>query len=157
MNEQGKEFVAKKKWEGWQKACFFGMIVFMCVLLYLTRTIAFMIAFLFVLMALSLYYMINTFKQEYAYTISNKFVCEVLKSSGKRKPICEFYTDDMTFTGSYYENDTKADDADEFFYAAADVRDEGTYIAVFERDGKKSVVFFTPNDMMKGALNGLKK
>lgn len=154
MNEKNKEFVADKKWDAWQVGVFVGVIVVALVVLWFTRTIAFMIAFLFVLAALSLYYMKNTFKAEYAYTISSKFTVEILQSGGKRKPVCEFFISDMTLCGVYDdENKKKLADVSETIVAATDVKDdEETYFALFEREGKKRAVLFTPNDMMLAEL-----
>ncbi len=149
MDEKNKEFVAKKNWDKSQYACFIGMIVAMAVLLYITRTIAFMIAFLFVLMALSLYYMWNTFKAEYAYTVSNRLVVEVLKSGNKRKAICEFFLADMTKCGKWTKEKQAELKGVKVFEAATDVKDEdATYYALFSRNGSENVVLFTPNDMM---------
>ena len=154
MNEKNKEFVAKKKWEGWQIGVFLGVIVVMLAAFTVLSIlkIMFMVAFLFVLGILSLYYMKNVFKSEYAYTISNKFTVEVLKSGGKRVSVCEFFVSDMTFCGNYYENADKADDVEDFVKAATDVRNDDTYLAVFEKDGVKKGLFFTPNEMMLAEL-----
>lgn len=158
MTEQGKEFVAKKKWDKSQVGLFWGVIVVMIAAFAVLSMlgIAFMVAFLFVLGVLSLYYMKNTFKAEYAYTISNRIVVEILKSGGKRVSVCDFYLADMTLCGKYNDaNKAKLTNIDKTYVAATDVDDsEETYCALFERDGKSSVLLFTPNDMM---LNEMKK
>ena len=153
MNERNKEFVAKKGWDAWQVLVFIGTILVMIVAAVLLRTIWWMMAFLFVLGLLSLYYMKNTFKAEYAYTISNKLTVEVLKSGGKRKSVYECFFSDVTFFGKYAENSEKAEGC-EIVKAATSVNDESTYIMVIEREGKKTTLLFTPNDMM---LSELKK
>lgn len=156
MTEHGKEFVAKKNWDTWQKALFIGVIAVTLIVFWFTRTIAFMIAFLFVLAALSLYYMKNTFKAEYAYTISGKLVVEILKSGGKRESIKDFYFTDMTLCGKYNDaNKAKLTNIDKTYQAATDVKDdEETYFALFERDSKSELLLFTPNEMM---LNEMRK
>lgn len=152
MDERNKEFVAKKKWDAWQVALFVGVIVVMVVAFAILSKlgIMFMVAFLFVLGILSLYYMKNTFKAEYAYTISSRMNVEILKSGGKRAPICDFYLADMTLCGKYNdENKAKLTNVGKTYKAATDVKDfEETYFALFERNGSSSVVLFTPNDMM---------
>lgn len=155
MNENGKEFVAKKKWDKSQTAIFFAVIAVMVVMFVLLRTIWWMVAFLFVLGVLSLYYMNNTFKAEYAYTVSSKLKIEVLKSGGKRRDICEFFMSDMVFCGKYAdENGKHFDNLDNVVRACTDERDDETYCAVFEREEKREAVLFTPNEMM---LNEMKK
>jgi hypothetical protein len=152
MDERNKEFVAKKKWDAWQVALFVGVFVVMVVAFAILSKlgIMFMVAFLFVLGILSLYYMKNTFKAEYAYTISSRMNVEILKSGGKRAPICDFYLADMTLCGKYNdENKAKLTNVGKTYKAATDVKDfEETYFALFERNGSSSVVLFTPNDMM---------
>ncbi len=152
MDEKNKEFVAKKKWDAWQVALFTGVILVMVVAFAVLSKlgIMFMVAFLFVLGILSLYYMKNIFKAEYAYTISGKMVVEILKSGGKRTPVCEFFLADMTLCGRYNdENKAKLTNTGKTFVAATDVKDfEETYFALFERNGSSNVVLFTPNDMM---------
>lgn len=156
MNEKGKEFVAKKKWDKKQVVLFWGVIVFMLAAFAVLSilNIAFMVAFLFVLGVLSLYYMKNIFKAEYAYTVSSKLTVEILKSGGKRVEICQFFLSDMTFCGVYNdENGQKLEDVDNIITACTDARDEEeTYCALFDRDGKKTAVLFTPNDMMLDEL-----
>ena len=156
MNERSKEFVAKKKWDAWQVGLFTGVIIAMLVVMFILRTIWWMVAFLFVLVILSLYYMKNTFKAEYAYTLSNKLFVEILKSGGKRESLGEFFLSWMTCCGKYTkENKAKLTDVHETVVAATDVKDEDeTYFALFEKDGKKTVLLFTPNEMM---LSELKK
>lgn len=152
MDEKNKEFVAKKKWDKSQVVLFWSVIVVMLVAFAVLSMlgIAFMVAFLFVLGVLSLYYMKNTFKAEYAYTVSSKLVVEILKSGGKRVPICEFFLADMTLCGKYDENNkAKLTNVSKTFVAATEPKDgEETYFALFERNGSESVVLFTPNDMM---------
>lgn len=152
MNERSKEFVAKKKWEKSQLALFLSVIAVMLAAFIVLSMIGimFMVAFLFVLGILSLYYMKNIFKAEYAYTISNKLTVEVLKSGGKRVPVYECFFSDMKYIGKYNsENEAKFANADETVKAATDVKDEEeTYGALVERDGKKTLLLFTPNDMM---------
>lgn len=150
MDEKNKEFVAKKNWDGWQYGVFFGVIAVTLIVFWFTRTIAFMIAFLFVLAALSLYYMKNIFKAEYAYTISSRMVVEILKSGGKRVPVCEFFLADMTLCGKYNdENKAKLTNVGKTVVACTDAKDdEDTYFALFERNGSATVVLFTPDDMM---------
>lgn len=150
MDEKNKEFVAKKNWDKGQYALFIGVIIALVAALYITRTIAFMIAFLFVLVVLSLYYMWNTFKAEYAYTVSSKLVVEILKSGGKRVPVAEFFLADMTLCGKYTdENKARLTNITKTVEAATDVKDdEETYFALFERDNASTVLLFTPNDMM---------
>ena len=152
MDERSKEFVAKKKWDAWQVALFVGVIVVMVVAFAILSKlgIMFMVAFLFVLGILSLYYMKNTFKAEYAYTISSRMNVEILKSGGKRTPICDFFLADMTLCGKYNdENKAKLTNVGKTYQAATDVKDcEETYFALFERNGSSNVVLFTPNDMM---------
>lgn len=152
MTERGKEFVAKKKWDKWQVILFWGVIVVMLAAFAVLSmlNIAFMVAFLFVLGVLSLYYMKNIFKAEYAYTVSSKLTVEILKSGGKRVDVCEFFLSDMIFCGAYTdENSQKLEGAENTITACTDARDEDeTYCALFDRDGKKTAVLFTPNDMM---------
>lgn len=151
MDEKNKEFVAKKNWDAWQVALFTGVIIVMVVAFAILSKlgIMFMVAFLFVLGILSLYYMKNTFKAEYAYTISGRMVVEILKSGGKRTPVCDFYLADMTLCGKYdINNKAKLTDVGKTYVAATNVKDEDTYFALFERNGSSSVVLFTPNDMM---------
>lgn len=150
MDERGKEFVAKKNWDNWQYALFIGVIIALLAVMYITRTIAFMIAFLFVLVVLSLYYMWHTFKAEYAYTISGKLTVEILKSGGKRQSVCEVFLSDIVFAGKYNDEiKAKLENIDETIKAATDVKDdEETYAALVERNGKRTVILFTPNDMM---------
>ncbi|MBR5535232.1 MAG: hypothetical protein IKU60_01155 [Clostridia bacterium] len=150
MDEKNKEFVAKKNWDTWQKALFIGVIAVTLVVFWFTKTIAFMIAFLFVLAALSLYYMKNTFKAEFAYTISSRMVVEILKSGGKRVPVCDFFLADMTLCGKYDDMaKSKLTSIGKTYVAATDVKDgEETYFALFERNGSSNLVLFTPNDMM---------
>lgn len=150
MDEKNKEFVAKKNWDAWQKALFAGVIAAMLVVLFVLRTIWWMVAFLFVLVLLSLYYMKNTFKAEYAYTISTRMVVEILKSGGKRESVCDFFLADMTLCGKYNEaNKAKLTNVSKTYAAATDVKDgDETYFALVERNGSSSVVLFTPNDMM---------
>lgn len=152
MDERSKEFVAKKKWDAWQVALFWGVIAVMVVAFAVLSKlgIMFMVAFLFVLGILSLYYMKNTFKAEYAYTISGRMVVEILKSGGKRVPVCDFYLADMTLCGKYdEENKAKLTNIGKTYAAATDVKDGyETYFALFERNGSSNVVLFTPNDMM---------
>ncbi len=153
MTEAGKEFVAKKKWDKSQTGLFCAVIAVMIVMFVLLRTIWWMVAFLFVLGLLSLYYMKNVFKAEYAYTVSSKLKIEILQSGGKRKDVCEFFLSDMTFCGEYSdENADRFDDLDCVVKACTDERDNDTYCAVFVRDGKKSAVLFTKNDMMLGEM-----
>lgn len=156
MNEKNKEFVAVKKWDTWQKALFAGVILAMLVAFVLLSTIWWMVAFLFVLVILSLYYMKNTFKAEYAYTVSGKIVVEVLKSGGKREPVCEFFASTVKMCGKYNsENKGKLEGISNIVKAATDIKDEDdTYFALVEKDNEKMVVLFTPNDMM---LDELKK
>lgn len=152
MDERSKEFVAKKKWDAWQVALFFGVIAVMLVVFVVLNMlgIMFMVAFLFVLGILSLYYMKNTFKAEYAYTISARMVVEILKSGGKRTPVCDFFLADMTLCGKYNEhNKAKLTNIGKTYAVATDIKDEDeTYFALFERNGSSDVVLFTPNDMM---------
>lgn len=152
MDEKNKEFVAKKKWDAWQIGLFTGVILVMIIAFAVLSKlgIMFMVAFLFVLGILSLYYMKNTFKAEYAYTISSRMVVEILKSGGKRVPVCDFYLADMTLCGKYNEdNKAKLTNVGKTFTAATDVKDiDETYFALFERNGSSNVVLFTPNDMM---------
>ncbi len=158
MDEKNKEFVAKKKWDAWQVGLFTGVILVMIIAFAVLSKlgIMFMVAFLFVLGILSLYYMKNTFKAEYAYTISSRMVVEILKSGGKRVPVCDFYLADMTLCGKYNEdNKAKLTNVGKTYAAATDVKDsEDTYFALFERNGSSNVVLFTPNDMM---LDEMKK
>lgn len=155
MTEAGKEFVAKKKWDKSQTALFCAVIAVMVVMFVVLRTIWWMVAFLFVLGLLSLYYMKNTFKAEYAYTVSSKLKIEILKAGGKRKDLGEFFLSDMEFCGEYSdENGAWFDDLDCVVKACTDESDSDTYCAVFVRDGKKTAVLFTKNDMM---LNEMKK
>ncbi len=150
MDEKNKEFVAKKNWDAWQYCVFFGVIAVALIVFWFTRTIAFMIAFLFVLAALSLYYMKNIFKAEYAYTISSRMVVEILKSGGKRVPVCDFFLADMTLCGKYNdENKAKLTSVGKTIVACTDAKDdEDTYFALFERNGSATAVLFTPDDMM---------
>lgn len=150
MDERSKEFVAKKSWDAWQKALFTGVIVAMLVVLFLLRTIWWMVAFLFVLVLLSLYYMKNTFKAEYAYTISARMVVEILKSGGNRVSVCDFFLADMTLCGKYdAANKAKLTNISKTYVAASNPKDEDdTYFALFERNGSSNLVLFTPNDMM---------
>ncbi len=154
MNERSKEFVAKKKWDAWQVALFTGVIVAMVIAFILLSRIWWMVAFLFVLVLLSLYYMKNTFKAEYAYTISSKIVVEILKSGGKRVPVCEFFASTVKSCGKYNsENKAKLSEVTEVIKAATDAKDEDeTYYALIEKDSKKQLVLFTPNDMMLAEL-----
>lgn len=156
MDERSKEFVAKKSWDMWQKGLFAGVIVVMVALFVLLRTIWWMVAFLFVLVLLSLYYMKNTFKAEYAYTFSNKLVVEILKSGGKRETVADFFFSDMALCGRYNdENKEKVKNVSNVVNAATNCKDgEETYFALFERGGESKLLLFTPNDMM---LNELKK
>ncbi len=152
MDEKNKEFVAKKKWDAWQVGLFTGVILVMVIAFAVLSKlgIMFMVAFLFVLGILSLYYMKNTFKAEYAYTISSRMVVEILKSGGKRVPVCDFYLADMTLCGKYNDdNKARLTAVGKTYAAATDVKDsEETYFALFERNGSSNVVLFTPNDMM---------
>lgn len=157
MDERSKEFVAKKSWDMWQKGLFAGVIVVMVALFIVLRTIWWMVAFLFVLVLLSLYYMKNTFKAEYAYTFSNKFVVEILKAGGKREMVADFFFSDITLCGKYNdENKEKVKNVKNVVNAATNCKDaEETYFALFERGGEESkLLLFTPNTMM---LNELKK
>lgn len=150
MDEKNKEFVAKKNWDTWQKALFAGIIVLMVAALVVLRTIWWMVAFLFVLVVLCLYYLKNTFKAEYAYTVSSKMVVEILKSGGKREPVCDFFLADMTLCGKYnQENKAKLTNIDKTYDVATNSKDEDeTYFALVERNSSNFVVLFTPNDMM---------
>lgn len=152
MDERNKEFVAKKKWDAWQVTLFVSVIVVMAAAFAILSKlgIMFMVAFLFVLGILSLYYMKNTFKAEYAYTISSRMTVEILKSGGKRVAVCDFFLADMTLCGKYNdENKAKLTNVGKTYKAATDVKDfEETYFALFERNGSSNVVLFTPNDMM---------
>lgn len=152
MDERNKEFVAKKKWDKSQVGIFCGVIAVMAVAFAVLSILGifFMVAFLFVLGILSLYYMTNIFKAEYAYTLSTRMTVEILKSGGKRVPVCEFFFADMTLCGAYTdENMEKVEKIDETIKACTDERDEDeTYFALFEREGKSTLVLFTPNDMM---------
>lgn len=152
MDERNKEFVAKKKWDAWQVGLFTGVILVMVVAFAILSKlgIMFMVAFLFVLGILSLYYMKNIFKAEYAYTISSRMTVEILKSGGKRVPVCDFFLADMTLCGQYDDaNKAKLTNIDKVYSAATDVKDfEETYFALFERNGSSNLVLFTPNDMM---------
>ncbi len=152
MDEKNKEFVAKKKWDTWQVALFAGVILVMVAAFIILSNlgIMFMVAFLFVLGALSLYYMKNIFKAEYAYTISTKMVVEILKSGGKREAVCDFFLADMTLCGRYTEeNKVKLANVGKTYNAATDAKDESeTYFALVERNSSSMVVLFTPNDMM---------
>ncbi|MGM9551569.1 MAG: hypothetical protein ACI3XA_04875 [Clostridia bacterium] len=159
MNERNKEFVAKKNWDLWQKVLFAGVIVVMIALFLILRTIWWMVAFLFVLVLLSLYYMKNTFKAEYAYTFSNKFLVEILKAGGKRQNVAEFFFSDMTLCGKYNEeNIEKVKNVSNVIDAATNSKDsEETYFALFEREGEERLLLFTPNDMMISELKKLVK
>ena len=150
MDEKNKEFVAKKNWDAWQKALFAGVIVVMVAAFVVLRAIWWMVAFLFVLVLLSLYYMKNTFKAEYAYTISQRMVVEILKSGGKREDVCDFFLADMTLCGKYNEeNKKKLADVGKVYDAATDKKDEdATYFALVEKNSSSMLVLFTPNDMM---------
>ena len=150
MDEKSKEFVARKKWDKGQVALFVGVAVALVVALAIVLKFAPFIAWLFIFVALSLYYIWNIFKAEYAYTISGKIVVEILKSGGKRTPLCEFFLADMTLCGKYNaDNKAKIANVGKTIKACTDAKDEDeTYFALFERNGSETVLLFTPDDMM---------
>ena len=155
MDEKNKEFVALKKWDGKQYGLFFGVLAVWIVFTAVVLKLAPMIAFLCVLGLLALYYMYNTFKAEYAYTISSHFTVEILKKGGKRKSVAEFFMADMTLCAPLERDEYKERIAqcEKTVNAATDKKLPGTYFAIFERDNSKTALLFTPTEMMLNEID----
>lgn len=155
MDEKNKEFVAKKRWDKSQSIIFFGTLAVLLAAIVITLSKFAPVAIIYIFGVLGVYYMFNAFKAEYAYTISQRLVVEVLKKSGKRKNVAEFFISDMTLCAPYGRAEYKEqiDSAEKIIDAATDKKDAKTYFAVFERDNVKTVLLFTPSEMMLNELD----
>lgn len=155
MDERNKEFVAKKRWDQNQSIIFFGTLIVLVAAIVFTLCVFAPVAIIFIFGVLAVYYMFNAFKAEYAYTISQKLLVEVLKKSGKRKKLAEFFISDMTLCAPYGRAEYKEEiaSADNLIDAATDRKDPKTYFAVFERDNTKTVLLFSPSEMMLNELD----
>ncbi len=156
MDEKSKEFVAAKHWDTKQTVSFIAAFVVYVVVCSLILTFVGFIAGVFIALGGgAIYLMFNTFKAEYAYTISQRLTVEILKSGNKRKPIAEFFISDMLACAPYNRAEYKSlnEGAAETQNASTDKEDEKTYFALFERDGKKTVLLFTPTEMMLNELD----
>lgn len=155
MDERNKEFVAKKRWDISQSIIFFGTLAVLLAAIVFTLSKFAPVAIIYIFGVLGVYYMFNAFKAEYAYTISQKLTVEILKKGGKRKSVAEFFISDMTLCAPYGRAEYKEeiDSADKIIDAATDKKDAKTYFAVFERDGEKTALLFTPSEMMLNELD----
>jgi len=155
MDEKGKEFVAAKKWDRGDVIKFVVTLAVVAVYIIVALCLFAPVAIVGIFGLLALYYMYNTFKSEYAYTISNKFAVEILRKGGKRKSLASFFMSDMTSCAPANRPDGKAilDTADEVVDASSEKSDEKTYFAMFERDNKKTALLFTPTEMMLNELD----
>lgn len=155
MDEKNKEFVAPKKWDGKQYGIFFGVLAVWIAFTAVILNFAPMIAFLCVLGLLALYYMFNTFKAEYAYTVSGHLTVDILKKGGKRKNVAEFFLADMTLCAPYNRREYKKDveSCEKVINTATDKNADNTYFAIFERGDSKTALLFSASEMMLNEMD----
>lgn len=155
MDEKNKEFVAKKRWDMSQRVIFFGTLAVLTAAIIITLIAFPPVAVVFIFGVLGVYYMFNSFKAEYAYTLSQRFEVEILKKGGKRKKVAEFFMSDMTLCAPYAgaEYKEKLALSDSVIDAATDKSDPKTYFALFERDDKVTALIFTSSEMMLNELD----
>jgi hypothetical protein len=155
MDEKAKEFVAPKRWTGKQILLFAVTVAVLIAAIVFTLSKFAPVAIIFIFGILGVYYMFNSFKAEYAYTISNRFLVEVLKKNGDRVSVADLFMSDMTLCApcSNPQYKESAESADKLIDVSTDKSDSKTYFALFERDEKKTVVLFTPSEMMLNEID----
>ncbi len=153
MFESSKEFVSPKDKSGKEKFILAAScIIIIAVVLFIVIKVSFIGAILAMLVVIP-FYLNKIFTKEVSYTVSgDKLTVEIVDYKQKRTPVgSSVFLEDLEVCAKI--DDSAHNDALKATYAEIvdgrrSPKSKTAYFAAFERDGKRTLVYFEPVDML---------